>query len=94
MFEKEKDAMQGLGHHPHVVRLCCYSRMGRSCFLIMEKWMKTWLGFCSTGNCSRTALTFTYGKGCLDAGHFGRREVYIFTARVRRIAISNQGTSS
>ena len=37
IFEKEIDAIQGLGHHPHIVRLYCYSRNGERCYLLMEK---------------------------------------------------------
>jgi serine/threonine protein kinase len=35
--EKEVKAMQGLGHHPNIVRLYCSSRNNEGCVLIMEK---------------------------------------------------------
>jgi hypothetical protein len=35
--EMEVKAMQGLGHHPNIVRLYCSSRNDKECVLIMEK---------------------------------------------------------
>ena len=37
MFNAEMEAMQGLGHHPHIVRLYCSSQINEKCFLIMER---------------------------------------------------------
>ncbi|KAG0585051.1 hypothetical protein KC19_3G253800 [Ceratodon purpureus] len=38
-FDQEMAALQKLGHHPHIVRLLCYSKnkTNSDCFLIMEK---------------------------------------------------------
>ena len=36
-FKKEMVAMQGLGHHPNVVPLYCFSEIKERCFLIMER---------------------------------------------------------
>jgi len=37
MFKKEMLAMQGLGHHPNIVRLYCFSEIKDRGFLIMER---------------------------------------------------------
>jgi hypothetical protein len=37
VFKKEMKAMEGLGHHPNIVRLYCSSRNDKECFLIMER---------------------------------------------------------
>ncbi|KAG0624292.1 hypothetical protein M758_3G237300 [Ceratodon purpureus] len=36
-FDQEVAALQGLGNHPHIVHLFCYSKNSSKCFLIMEK---------------------------------------------------------
>jgi len=37
MFNAEMEAMQDLGHHPHIVRLYCSSKINEKFFLIMER---------------------------------------------------------